>query len=679
MAPERFPDAQLLQMLDSDPQGWVLARSVRDDGAIVDFTVVYINEAGCRLVGRRRDELVGRRYRELWPETVNDGTLALYRSVVETGNPATRTVYYDRTSISGHFELRAGPYGDGFLVRFVDLRQVTVSPQSAGGARLYDMLDAAFDGFTVLRPIRDAGGEIVDFVCDYVNQLGARLAGRSAEETIGRPLSAISPQSFTDGLFERYRAVADTGQPWREELAYPAIGQVWEVNMGRDSAGSVAISFREITAHITRERELVDSVTRAETSTRRARALESVTTALVAASTSAQVYDVIGSVLQRSAGGTGLALFLWQDDRLELHYHSGYEHEVVARLRNLPADHPYPAVEVARTGIARYLPSVDEFRRCQSAATAPVPPGDRQAWAFLPLAVAGHLLGTLVVGYRDPQDFTEDTRSTLTALAAISAQALQRALLFETTLSIATELQHALLPTRLPTTAGLRCAARYLPWTRGAEVGGDWYDVVSIRDGVVGVVVGDVSGHNTAAAAAMGQVRDALRAYALEGHRPSAIMRLANDLVRNTRLDTIATCCYLELDIARNRGTGVLAGHPPPLLRVGDEVDMLALPADPPLGATRHPRYRDTPFAYPAAATLLLYTDGLVEDRGHPIDLGLDELCAALRTAPAADPGQVLNHILASSVGPQPRRDDIAMLCLVSTAAPSSTELPPME
>src|SRR5689334_5243809 len=185
---DQFPDAQLLAMLDRDPQGWVLARSVRDVDVIVDFMVIYINEAGCRLLGHERDELVGHRYRELWPETVNDGTLPLYRSVVETGEAATRTVYYDRATLSGHFELRAGPYGDGIIVRFVDLRQVTVTPQSASAARLYDMLDAAFDGFTVLRPVRDPDGEIVDFVCDYVNQLGAKLTERTVEDTIGQRL-----------------------------------------------------------------------------------------------------------------------------------------------------------------------------------------------------------------------------------------------------------------------------------------------------------------------------------------------------------------------------------------------------------------------------------------------------------------------------------------------------------
>ncbi|MFG1605204.1 SpoIIE family protein phosphatase [Actinoplanes sp. NPDC049265] len=652
-----LPDAQMLAMLDADPQGWVLARAVREGGTIADFVLCYINYAGCQILGRDRGELVGRRYRELWPETVHDGTLPLYRSVVETGRPATRTVFYDRSTVSGHFELNVGPYGDGFLVRFIDLRQVTVSPRSDGGSRLYDLIDAAFDGFTVLRPVHDADGEITDFVCEYVNQLGAKLTGRAVEDVIGHRLSEISPEAWPDGLFERYRTVVRSGEPWRQELSYPSISQVWEIKIGRDGAGFVAISFREITEQVRRERQLADSVARAG-------ALESVTNALVAASTTTDVYAAIGAVLRPSAGGESLALLLRDDEHLRLSFHAGYEPDVAARLAELPIGHPYPATAVARTGRPRFLSSPTHFHQAQSACTDPVPPGDRQAWAFLPLAVAGDVLGALVVGYHRPRDFDADTTTTLMALAGLSAQALQRALLYETSSSIATELQHALLPARLPDTPGLRHAARYLPWTRGTEVGGDWYDIITIRDGVVGVVVGDVAGHNTAAAAAMGQVRDALRAYALDGHRPSAVMERTGRLIRDIGLDTFATCCYLELEVTTGAVTGVLAGHPPPLLRHGGQTSFLALPPGAPLGTQRVPAYRDTSFVLPSGATLLLYTDGLVEDHQHPLDLGLDELRRALRAAPSTDPTKIIDHILAGDVGPRPRRDDVAMLCL---------------
>jgi serine phosphatase RsbU (regulator of sigma subunit)/PAS domain-containing protein len=661
---DRSLQAQMLAALDSDPQGWVLARSVRVDGDFVDLELTYINDAGCRLVGRPREQLVGCRYRQLWPETVHDGTLPFYRSVVESGKAATRTVYYERHSIAGHFELRASPYGDGLLIRFVDLRQVTVSPQSGGGTRLYDMLDAAFDGFTVLRPVRDPDGQIIDFVCEYVNQLGAKLAGQNVEDVIGHRLSEISPESWDNGLFERYRTVAAGGEAWRQELSYPEISQVWEVKIGRAGDGSVAVSFREITEQVDRQRQLADSVARAEHAASRARALEQVTAALVAASTSAQVYAAIGTVLRPSAGGQGLTLLLRQDQTLRLAYHAGYEPEVITRLAELPLHHGYPATTVARTRQALYLTSLAQFQAAQPDPLTAVPPGSRQAWAFLPLTAAGETLGVLVIGYREPRDFDDDTKSTLTALARLVAQALQRAMLFETSMSIAVELQHALLPAALPHVPGLRHAARYLPWTRGAEVGGDWYDLIAIRDGVLGVVVGDVAGHNLAAAAAMGQVRDALRAYAIAGLDPAAVMHHTNQLIQAVRLDTIVTCCYLQLDLTDGTATGVLAGHPPPVLRDATTTGLLRLPTDAPLGASRRAGYRATRFAFPSGAILLLYTDGLVEDRSHPLDLGLRELCDAVRTAPGSNPAEIIDHILTSDVGPRPRRDDIALLCL---------------
>ncbi len=677
-----LPDPGLLAMLDDDRQGWVLARSVREDGLIVDFELAYINDAGCRFVGRPREELLGRRYRQLWPETVHDGTLPLYRTVVETGQAVTRTVYYDRPTVSGHFEMRISPYGDGFGARFVDLRQVTVAPQSPGGARLYDALDAAFDGFTLLRAVTDETGAITDFVCDYVNQLGAKLAGRTAEDVIGHRLSEVSPGSWDNGLFDRYRQVAATGEPWREQRTFPEVGQVWEVKIARAGAGapSVAVSFREVTGQVAQERHLAavaakaeEAAARATDAAARATALQTATTALVAASTTAEVYAAIGSVLRPSAGGQGLALLLRHERQLQLRYHDGYEPDVVDRLRELPLDHQYPATAVARTGHPHYLTSLAQFRAAQPDPEHFVPAGERQAWAFLPLAVAGEVLGTLVVGYRNPREFDYDEQATLMALAGLGAQALQRALLFEARTTLASALQRALLPATLPTVAGLRHAARYLPWTHGADVGGDWYDIIDLGDGAVGVVIGDVAGHSASAAATMGQVRNALRAYATEQHNPASVVHHVNQLLLDLHPDTIATCCYLQLHLAEGTATAVTAGHPPPMLRTASGTHSLRLRPGPPLGVTPDAVYLDTTLLIPPKATLLLYTDGLVEDRRHPIDQGLRELRTALDRAPTRDPGETLDHILGSDVGPRPRTDDVAVLCLTSDAEPTGT------
>src|SRR5690242_20199756 len=211
--------ADLVGLLEGDPHGCALATAVRgQDGDIVDFTLVSLNDAGSRFLQRPREELIGRTYRQLWPETVTDGTLPLYRRVVQERVSAVRTVYYDRPSLAGHFEIRIMPFGDGFVARFVDLSKLMMGADSEGGARLYDALDAAFDGFALLRAVRDDAGTIVDFTREYVNQVGAKLAGRSVEDLIGHRLAAQPSNATEAGLVPYLRAVAETGETWQHQV-----------------------------------------------------------------------------------------------------------------------------------------------------------------------------------------------------------------------------------------------------------------------------------------------------------------------------------------------------------------------------------------------------------------------------------------------------------------------------
>jgi GAF domain/PAS fold len=453
---EVTPPAELLAMLDADLQGWAIARSVRVGGEIVDFELVYLNEAGGRMLGRSRSELLGRRYRELWPETMHDGTMPLYRQVVDSREPAVRTVYYDRVSVAGHFEIRIGPCGDGFIARFVDLAKITLAPQSEGGPRLYDVLDAAFDGFTLLRAVRDSDGVIVDFVCEFINQVGAKLAGRAVADTIGTRIHEMSPGSVRSGLLDRYREVAETGEPWSRQMVQPDGGEVWEIKVVRAEPDLVAVSYREITDQVDQERQLARSSAQAREAAERNTALQAVTAALVAASTSAQVYAAMGSVVRPSAGGRGIAVLLREDDRLVLAYHAGYEPDVIEQLRELPLSHPYPATEVSVTGRPRYLCSPREFLAAQPDPATAVSGGGRRAWAFLPLATAGQVLGAMVIGYIEPRQFDDGERANLTAFSGLCAQALQRA-------AVRDPVVHRGRPAARPAPGGTATAARCPP------------------------------------------------------------------------------------------------------------------------------------------------------------------------------------------------------------------------
>ncbi len=669
--PGAAPTADVRALLDADPHGCALARAVRAaDGSIVDFTLVYLNEAGGRFLGRAPEELVGRTYRELWPDTVTDGTLPLYVQVVQSRVPAVRTVYYDRASVAGHFEFRVVPFGDGFVARFVDLTKLTMGAQTEGGARLYDALDAAFDGFALLRTVRDDSGAIVDFTREFVNQIGAKLAGSTVEDLVGRRVTEAPSGTLELGLFERYREVADGGEPWQQQVTSRTSAQVWELKIARVDVDVVAVSYRDVTEQVDQQQQLALSAARIRAAADRTAALQAVTAALVSASTPDEVYAAMGAVVRPSAGGSGVAVLLAEQDRLLLRYHAGYEDHVVAQLHDLPLSHPYPATGVSTTGQARYVNSPAEFAAAQPDPHTAVSGGGRAAWAFLPLSTGGQVLGALVIGYSRPREFDEDERANLVAFSRLAAQALQRALLFQAQLSIATDLQRALLPTVLPDLRGARHAVRYLPWTRGADVGGDWYDVIHLGPDTAVIVIGDVAGHSPQAAATMGQVRNALRAYAADGHSPTGVMHRVNQLLLRLEPHAMATCCYLELHLGEGTATAVLAGHPPPVMRADGHAHRLKLRTGPPLGV-RRAHYPDSTFLLPTGCNLLLYTDGLVEDRRYTIEQGLAELCAAVRSAATDDPHELIEHILRAGVGPTPRRDDVAILALTVDAAPS--------
>ena len=150
---------------------------------------------------------------------------------------------------------------------------------------------------------------------------------------------------------------------------------------------------------------------------------------------------------------------------------------------------------------------------------------------------------------------------------------LERARLRDAERDLAAELQRGLLPQALAQAPGLVSTARYLPATDGMQVGGDWYEIIRISADRFGLVIGDVQGHNMHAASTMGQLRNALRAYAAEGHDAVSVVSRSNRLMADIDPGAFATCCYVEVDLRRGRAFVVRAGHPPPVLRSAERRD----------------------------------------------------------------------------------------------------------
>jgi serine phosphatase RsbU (regulator of sigma subunit)/anti-sigma regulatory factor (Ser/Thr protein kinase) len=246
--------------------------------------------------------------------------------------------------------------------------------------------------------------------------------------------------------------------------------------------------------------------------------------------------------------------------------------------------------------------------------------------------------------------------------------------------AIAGTLQRHLLPDRLPEAPALALAARYRPSEQTAQVGGDWYDAILLPGGRVGLAIGDVVGHGVRAATLMAELRAALRAYAVtEPDSPGAALTLLNSLVARTHgREMVATLLYMVIDAGRHHARFASAGHPPPLLLDpgGGGVRMLEHQPVLPLGVAEHTRFESWEAELSPGATVLLYTDGLVERRGETIDTGLKRLCEALGDGPDGLE-ELCSHILTRAPGGRGAPDDTALLAarLLEPPATGSLEL----
>jgi GAF domain-containing protein/anti-sigma regulatory factor (Ser/Thr protein kinase) len=242
-----------------------------------------------------------------------------------------------------------------------------------------------------------------------------------------------------------------------------------------------------------------------------------------------------------------------------------------------------------------------------------------------PLLVEDRVLGVLHVGTLTPRDFTEEDSELLQVAADRAALAIDHAQAYEQR-RLAEVLQRSLLPQELITVPGVQVAGRYLPAAQAASLGGDWYDVFPLGRRI-GMAIGDVVGRGVPAAALMAQLRTALRAFAFDGNGPVEVMERVNRLLAYLRPATMTTVTYLELDAEAERIAVVCAGHPPPLV-IDAEGGASYLPVEPDvaLGVSTGASYREQTYVLPTGTTLLLYTDGVVEVRGEPLDAGLERL-----------------------------------------------------
>ena len=379
---------------------------------------------------------------------------------------------------------------------------------------------------------------------------------------------------------------------------------------------------------------------------------------LTQAVTVREVCAVVAEQILPAFGGQELAIYVVADNRLNLAHQVGYPEEFLDRFEGSPMRARLPGVETLSTGTPIFFASVDEL----STAYPGIPLDEMCAWAFLPLIASGRPVGSCILGFDEPHPFTSEERGVLTALGGLIAQALERARLYDTEFALARGLQQALLPHRLPEVPGVAIAARYLPGTQGMEIGGDWYDAVVTPQGLC-LVIGDVEGHSVAAAATMGQLRSAVRAFATSGCEPNEVLARTNRLLADLDPDLLASCCLVQLDPTARRARIARAGHLPPLLRCADgHTDVLEVAGGPLLGVDAEAEYPVSDLTPPPGSVLALYTDGLVEEPGTPIDEGIDRLRVSLAHADAGSLEELADRLLGDARRSVHRADDVALL-----------------
>ena len=286
-----------------------------------------------------------------------------------------------------------------------------------------------------------------------------------------------------------------------------------------------------------------------------------------------------------------------------------------------------------------------------------------------PLIARGRTLGVIsLIRHTTPERYGDHEVELARDLGRRAAMALDNARLYAHEHDVSETLQRSLLPERFPEFPGLRFAARYLPGGPGVGVGGDWYDVLPVPGGRVGLAMGDVAGRGLRAASVMGQLRTTLRVFAAGQAAPGAILANVDRLFQRFEAGEMATLLLLVLDPAGGGFSYSAAAHPPPLVVSPEgDADYLESGRGLPLGVASAPRFQDAHGRLEPGSTVLFYTDGLIERPGESIDDGLDRLRRVARTAPA-DAGELVDYILEEMLDESIRPDDVALLAVHMTS-----------
>jgi hypothetical protein len=382
---------------------------------------------------------------------------------------------------------------------------------------------------------------------------------------------------------------------------------------------------------------------------------------LAAAATIDDIRQASMTVLQ-ALGARGIMIAEQEAGRVRVVARAGAARAKTEQSASTPRAARMPAGEALSHGVPEYTRSTGDFLERYPHFRNALGGVDDHAWAILPLASEYDAPAACMLAFPPGWSPGGSEQARFLMASGLLAQALDRCRTHDQEHHLVTQMRDG-PPAALP---GLALACGYLPSTLGLGLGGDFCDAFLGPDGTPVLVIGDVQGHGSHAAAIADRLRTALRAYALEGHDPAETAARASRFMAHLnsgREDGLyATCCYLTLDPANGGARACSAGHPQPIMITdGEPARLLSIDAGLPLGVDPDHAYTARVFTLASASTLLLYTDGLVERPGADIAATTKEVLRELDDMRSADPAAILAALRPLN-GLSPRYDDVAVL-----------------
>jgi PAS domain S-box-containing protein len=506
----------------------------------------------------------------------------------------------------------------------------------------------------------------------HVNAEGERLLGATRDELLGRVIWEAFPAAVNSIFEDSYRDAVRTGVPVSFDAYYPAPLDGWYELRAWPSPDGLSVYFLEVT----QRRRMQD---RAERSASRLAILAQVSAELARTLDVPTVVSHLPRVVVPALADFAIVTLVDPDGRPRdvgsWHSDPGarplLERYAAARLDSMPAVAP----------AARALVSGEAVRESSERVRNMLPPGeardvitalDPHSAVVLPMRGRGRTLGLLTVYFRPGTDVTDENLATAQDVADRAGLALDNARLYTAQQQLAEGLQRSLL-TEPPEPDHAEIAVRYLPAAEAARVGGDWYDAFLQPGGTTMLVIGDVVGHDTEAAAAMGQLRSLLRGIATYSDAgPVEVLRGLDASMATLRTETLATAAIARFEqtpeeLARGltRMRWANAGHLPPLVvnPDGTVAELATWRGDLLLGVDASANRRENVVTLDRGATVLLYTDGLIERRDADLDAGLIRLRDALIELADLPLQEMLDELLERLVHGRPE-DDVALVAV---------------